>query len=79
MGSDDPGNDPGRPENEGSDDPEASDVNDDDDDDDSDDSAQSVDTDTSDNSRHTMARSKPKPILKPPPSDREVAAWAAEA
>jgi hypothetical protein len=26
-----------------------------------------------------MARSKPKPILKPPPSDREVAAWAAEA
>ena len=85
LGSDDAGNDPGRPENEGSDNPEASDEKDaeasdvnDDKDNDSDNSTQSVGTDTSDNSCHTMARSKPKPP-KPPPSDREVAAWAAKA
>ena len=84
LGSDDPGNDPGRPKNEGSDDAEASDKKDAEasdvnkaEDDDSDNSDQSVGTDTSDNSRHKMARSKPK-TQKPPPSDREVEAWAAE-
>ena len=80
MGIDDPGNDPGRPENEGSDDPEASDEEDTDDDaedNDSDNSLKSVGTDTSDNSRRKMARSRPKPA-KPPPSERQVEAWEKE-
>ena len=92
LGIDDPGNDPGRTENEGSDDAKASDVQDakedakedaeasDDDakDNGSDNSLKSVGTDTSDNSRRKMARSKPKPVLKPPPSERQVEALAAE-
>ena len=62
MGIDDPGNNPGRPENKGSDDAKATDEKDaeasDANDDDADNSVQSVGTDTSDNSRHNMARSE---------------------
>ena len=92
LGIDDPGNNPGRHKNKGSDDAKASDVqdtkedakedakasNNDAKDNSSDNSLKSVGTDTSDNSRHTMARSKPKPILKLPPSEREVKDWAIE-
>ena len=51
-------NDPGDPEDEGPDDPEATDANNPEDDG-SYNSAQSVGTDTLDNSRHTMAKSRP--------------------
>jgi hypothetical protein len=44
-------------------------------DNDLDDPSQSVGTDTSDNSRRKMARSK---LPKPPPSERQVKAWVAE-
>jgi hypothetical protein len=56
---------PGHPENEGLDDPKASDANNLKDDV-SDNSAQSVGTDASDDSRHTMARSRPNRTPKAP-------------
>ena len=57
--------DPGDPENEGSDDSEASDANVPEDDS-LDNSAQSVGTDALEDSRHTMAKSRPNRTLKAP-------------
>ena len=67
----DSGNDnPGDPENEGQDNPEASDANDhkasDNKDNGLENSAQSVRTDASEDSRHTMARSRPNRTPKAP-------------